>query len=410
MPDLRVLHVAPYFREAWAYGGIPRVVAAQVDGLAARDVGVTVLTTDACAADQRLARKEAGGRFEPFRAADRSGAEVRVFPNLSNALAYRLQLFLPLGLGAFVRREAGRFDVAHLHGCHNLPGVIAARHLRRAGVPYVVQPNGTGLRIERRRLAKLLFDLVFGRRLLPGAAGFVAVSEAERGQLHTLGVEDVRIAIVPNPVDLAEVAEPPRPGRLRQRLGLADAPTVLYLGQLSPRKRVDLVIRAVASLGRQEVRLVVAGSDMGEGRRLRSLAQSLGMAGRTVFPGVLEGRDRLEALVDADVVVYPSRDEIFGLVPLEALLCGTPVVVSDDCGCGEVIGETGGGLVVEYGSAEAVRAAVAEILEDQKGWKPKVAEASTRVRRRFSAEAVSEQLVALYRGVMGESAVEGGSA
>ena len=132
-----------------------------------------------------------------------------------------------------------------------------------------------------------------------------------------------------------------------------DGPLVAYLGKLTPRKRVDVLVRAFAQLRVANATLVVAGNDMGSGDGARATARQLGVDSRTVFTGLLEGRTRLELLASADVVVYPSEHEIFGLVPLEALLAGTPVVVADDSGCGEVIAATGGGLVVQ-GDADAL--------------------------------------------------------
>ena len=73
-----------------------------------------------------------------------------MFRNASNAVAYHFQFFTPVGLRQFLRKAAGSFDIAHLHACHNLPVVIAAWELTRAGVPYVVSPNGTAPAIERR--------------------------------------------------------------------------------------------------------------------------------------------------------------------------------------------------------------------------------------------------------------------
>ena len=70
--------------------------------------------------------------------------------------------------------------------------------------------------------------------------------------------------------------------------------------------------------------------------------------------GLLEGRDRLDALAAANVVVYPSRHEVFGLVPLEALLCGSPVIVCNDSGAGELIGTVGGGEVVPVDDVDSL--------------------------------------------------------
>lgn len=393
MAVLRVLHVTPYGEHAWAYGGIPRVVAAQTRALASRGVRVTVATTDACGAG-RLPQDKAGQSGD--------GVDTVVFPNLSNRLARNRQLFLPLGLGRYLAQRAGTFHVAHLHACHNLPGAIASRHLVRAGVPYVVQPNGTAPRIERRRLAKLFFDLTVGRRTLRDAARVVAVTAAEQRQLENLGVASSRVVLIPNPVDLKEFDSPCARGGFREAHGLGSAPLVVYLGQLGPRKRVNLAVRAFAQLACSSARLVIAGADMGCETALRRLTGELRVADHTLFPGCLEGEQRLAALADADVVVYPSEHEIFGLVPVEALLCGTPVLVCGDSGCGEVIAGTGGGLVLDEPTPAALARAIRQLLADPGQWRGRAAAAAQRVRQRYGGQVVAAKLEVLYRELAGE--------
>ncbi len=389
MTPLRLLHVTPYFEGAWAYGGIPRLATAQARALARRGHQVTVCTTDA--GDER-------GRWTL--PADRADVDVHVFPNRSNWAAYHYQFFAPVGLGRYLAQHAGGFDVAHLHACHHLPGAIAARHLVRARVPYVLQPNGTAPRLERRRLAKWLFDATAGRRVLPNATHVVAVSDAERRQLTGIGVPEARVSLVPNPIDLDEFAAPPPRGAFRGAHGLGDAPVVLYLGKLTRRKRLDLLVAAFAGLGRSDARLVIAGNDMGAGAAARTRADAFGIGACTRFTGLLTGRDRLAALADATVVVYPSEHEIFGLVPLEALLCGTPVVVADDSGCGEVVARVGGGLVVPQGNAAALARAIALVLDRPEDWRGPVAEAGRRIRDWYGADQVAVALDAVYRAVI----------
>ena len=387
MHALRILHVTPYGGDAWAYGGIPRLSEAIARGLSARGHEVTVCTTDACDVDRRLGASP-GGR--PF--------TLRVFPNLSNRLAYNYQCFLPIGLAAFLKRHAAAFDVAHLHACRNLPGVIAARHMQEAGVPYVLAPNGTAPNLERRRTAKRVFDVLLGRRVLAGAAKVLAVTQAEHRQLTDLGVAAERIAVVPNPLSLDEFDPLPERGHFRRRAGI-DGPMVAYLGTLTPRKRVDLLVRAFAALRTSGATLVVAGNDMGSGDTTRATARELGVDARTLFTGLLEGRDRLDLLADADVVIYPSEHEIFGLVPLEALLVGTPVVVANDSGCGEVVAAMGGGLVVP-GEAAAVQSAIDHILASPSHWRAAAAEAAIRIRATCAADVVCAQLEEVYRGMV----------
>ena len=383
---VRILHVTPYSADAWAYGGIPRLAHSLTRGLARRGHQVTVCTTDACDESTRVPSGE--------RQVD--GVEWRVFPNLSNRLAYHLQLFLPLGLGNYLKRHAGTFDVAHLHACRNVPGALAAHHLRRTGVPYVLAPNGTAPRIERRRLAKHAFDVVAGRRILAGAARVLAVSEAERRQLSELGVARGAIRVIPNPVDLDELASPVTPGNFRRRLALPCGPLVLFLGKLTPRKRLDVLTQGFARLRRSDASLVIAGNDMGAGVEARSLVRALGLERRTFFTGLLRAEQRLEALADADVLVYPSQHEIFGLVPLEALLSGTPVIVADDSGCGEVVRATGGGQVVPLGDADALARAIESVLKDPTAWRAAAAAAAVRVRAAYGDSVVCSQIEALY--------------
>ena len=384
MSPLRILHVAPYYEQAWGYGGIPRVVTTVTRALARRGHHVTVFTTDA--GDDEC-------RADPPRASD---VRVRMFPNLSNRLAYRYQAFAPRGFAAALRRGAGDFDVAHLHACHNLLTAIAARVLASTGVPYVVTPNGTAAPIERRIAAKRLFAATAGRTLLPGAARVLAVSEAERRTFDALGVLPGRQRVVPNPVDVHEFDRPPDPEAARRRLGVGDGPLVAFLGQLTPRKGADLLVRAFARVRTPGARLVVAGNDMGAGADVDAAMRAPAVAGRVIRAGLLRGAARLDLLAAADVVVYASRDEAFGLVPLEALLAGTPVVVADDGGCGEVVSRVGGGRLVRHGDTDGLARAVDAVLADLVSWRGAARRGGVEVRRLFAPDTVARQLECVY--------------
>jgi glycosyltransferase involved in cell wall biosynthesis len=357
-------------------------------GLSRRGHRVTVCATDAFAADARLPPSLRNG----------SPVELAVFPNLCNAAAYHLQLFLPLGLDRFLRRHARDFNVAHVHACHNLPAALAARRLEAAGVPWVLSPHGTAERIEQRQLAKWIFDRTVGRGLLERARRLFAVSESERRQLAAR-VEPSRVSLLPNPLALAEFDPPLQSGQFRRKLGWPDGPLVVYLGALTPSKRVDVLVRAIARLGRPSLRLAICGNDRGEERRLRRLVTELRLVDRTRFTGLLCGRDRLEALADADVVSYAGRHEAFGLVPLEAVLCGTPVVISDDAGCAEVLRSTGGGLAVPTGDEAALSQAIARVLDEPR-YREEARAAARPLRCQHGGDRVCADLEARYREVI----------
>jgi len=212
-----------------------------------------------------------------------------------------------------------------------------------------------------------------------------------------MGIDESAIVYVPNPIDETEFERPVDGDGYRRRTGLGKRAVVLYLGKLTPRKGVDDLVRAFASLGDATATLIIAGNDMGAESRINSLVRTFGLQTRVIRTGLLTGPERLDALAAADVVVYPSRDEVFGLVPLEALLAGTPVVVCNDSGCGEVISSVGGGLVVPPGDVRTLKAAIEAVLADLVQWRRRARTAASTVRRRFGSEAVCRRIESVYR-------------
>jgi glycosyltransferase involved in cell wall biosynthesis len=120
----------------------------------------------------------------------------------------------------------------------------------------------------------------------------------------------------------------------------------------------------MAGIGSSAPTLVIAGNDMGYKKKVESIIREKLVGHRVIFTGLLEGREKLAAYQDADVLVYPAIHEIFGLVPFEAMMCGTPVIVTDDCGCGEIIGREDIGSTLRYGDVQGLCAAIAGILKN----------------------------------------------
>ncbi len=386
---MRILHVTPSFYPAWAYGGIPRCVYELCRALMRLGDEVAVWTTDAFDAKRRIEEREAFVE----------GIHVRRFRNLSNRLAYHRQLYLPPGILLAPWRDLVYFDLVHIHSHRHLLEALVGAAAARRRIPYVFTGNGTVPPIERYVLIKRTLDLIGARSILEHAAACIAVSEAEIPHYRAAGVDAARIRVIPNGIRLEEYATLPARGSFRRMLGLGDAPLVVFVGKITPRKGVDVLLRAMARLP-ANVQLVVAGNFMMPERPLRQLAADLGIAERVRFPGLLLGDERNAAYVDADVVAYPSTDEIFGLVAAEALMCETPVVVCDDSGCGEVVRAAQGGLLVPYGDAEALANALRTLIEDRARRDACAANGRRFVEQHLSWEQIAVQTRALYREVL----------
>lgn len=386
---MRILHVAPSFYPAWAYGGIPRCAYELCRSLVALGDSVTVWTTDACDAEQRLREPEASV----------DGVFVRRFRNLHNGLAYHRQLYLPLGILKAPWRDLAEFDIVHIHSHRHLLEALVGAAAARRRIPYVFTGNGTVPAIERYVLVKRVLDLIGADAVLGHAAACVAVSEAEIPHYCAVGVDARRIRVIPNGIRLDEFAVLPPRGSFRRAHGLGDGPLIVFVGKITPRKGVDILLRALARLP-GDVQLVVAGNFMMPEQPIRAIVEELHLRDRVRFAGLLLGVDRNAAYVDADVVAYPSTDEIFGLVAAEALMCQTPVVVCDDSGCGEVVRAAAGGRLVPYGDAAALADALQSLL-DQPGARQRCAISGRRyVEQHLGWDRVAADTRALYQEVL----------
>jgi glycosyltransferase involved in cell wall biosynthesis len=390
---LRILHVTPSFCPAWAYGGIPRCAYELCRSLVRLGHSVTVWTTDALDARQRV----------QGRAGTVDGIEIGYFPNLSNWLAYHRQLYLPRALRAHAWRHVAEFDVVHLHSHRHLLQPLVVRPARRYGVPYVFTGHGTVPAFERYLPAKRLLDLLGARAILQQAAACIAVSRIERQHYLDAGVRPERVVVIPNGIRLDEFARLPPRGGFRSAHGIGSDPLVLFVGKITPRKGVDVLLRALPRLP-ANARVAIAGNFMMPAEPVHALVHRLGVGDRVRFVGFLSDHDKLAAYVDADVVAYPSTGEIFGLVPFESLMCGTPAVVCNDSGCGEVLQAAGGGLLVPYGDPEALAGALRTLLDDPTLRAACVASGRQYVAAHLGWDHIAAQTLMTYRDVVAQRA------
>ncbi len=382
---MRVLHSAPYFYPAWAYGGIPRLSYHLCANLVKLGVSVEAVTTDAFDRESRSADLNF----------NIDGIAVRAYKNLSNRLAYDRQFFFPRGIA---KEKAGikNFDLVHIHGHRNLLNRRINRWAGEAKVPILLQPNGTLVNIERRQGLKSVYDLWSGRREVAQASVLIAVSEAEKRQFLELGISGEKIRVVPNGV----LVENPDPGvNFKEQFGIK-GDYILYLGKLTPRKGIEYVIEALTFLTDHKIQAVIAGNDMGMMPKLKALAKRLGVTGRVVFTGLLNSPWKEAAYREALVTVYAGEYEIFGLVQFESILCGTPAIVADDCGAGEWIKKSQGGFVVPYADAEEI-ANIALRLDREK-MKDEIRSAQDWIRKNLSWQRVAEQVKEIYQELVGK--------
>ncbi len=225
-------------------------------------------------------------------------------------------------------------------------------------------------------------------RLVSAVDRMVAANVVEQEHLRRLyGADRTRIAVVPCGVDTALF----RPGdktEARRSLGLAEHPIILYVGRLEPIKGLDTLLGAVAQLHANGVplELLVVGGDTDEapaGReaQLRGRIGALGLAAKVRFVGA-QPQEALRAYyVAADVTVLPSYYESFGMVALEAMACGSPVVGSRVGGLTTTVRDGVTGHLVPEGNVGALAQRLADLIND-----PDVGERLGREGARWAAQ------------------------
>lgn len=384
--------MVPYFYPAWAYGGIPRVVYELSKALVKKGYDVTVCTTDVL---DKNSRCDNSGKDTVI-----SGIKVHYFKNLNNSLAYTYQFFLPVGLAGFMRKYISGFDIIHLHGHRHLLNNIVHHYALKSNTPYIFSGHGTVLRIERRFFAKRVFDRVLGNIILRDAKHFVAVSENEVRQYEEMGVNRGKIALIYNGIDIDAYSVLPEKDSFRKKYGLTGEKIILYLGKITPRKGVDFLVKAFSELKMDDSVLVIAGNDMGFKNKVEMIIKERSLGGRVILTGLLVGEAKLSAYQDADVLVYPAIHEIFGLVPFESIMCGTPVIVTDDCGCGEIISREGIGYIVRYNDIYGLRDKIKEVLDDKNTAQEMVGSGREFIVNNLNWELIGNKFVDVYRKVI----------
>jgi D-inositol-3-phosphate glycosyltransferase len=248
----------------------------------------------------------------------------------------------------------------------------------------------------------------------------VATSPQEQTDLQSFVSTQGNTQIIPCGTDIDNFQVLSKP-EARRQLGLSTTnKTVLYVGRFDPRKGIETLVRAIAQIydGRDTSKLdmdklcllIVGGSDPNqadglERRRIEDLVAELGIKAQVNFVGMV-GHDRLPLYyAAADVCVVPSHYEPFGLVAIEAMACGTPVVASDVGGLQFTVVSEETGLLVPPQDVDAFAQAIERTLVDQLWAQKARKQAARRVRNNFSWAGVAQQLSCLYLQLLHQPAL-----
>ncbi len=289
-------------------------------------------------------------------------------------------------LTQFIRDEQP--DLVHCHsrrGADILGGLAASF----ADVPAVVS----------RRVDNTELRLVAGLRYRPFRK-VIAISEAIAAVLGDQGIEPGRIEVIRSAVDAAAFHHSPDCAAFRAELGIPpDTFAMAAAGQLIPRKGHGVLLQAASELRitHPAFRLVIFG-DGYLGNQLRAQAASLGLGDVVQFAGY---RDDLDHFIGCfDLFVHPSVAEGLGVAALKAAAAGLAVVGCKAGGMPESVADGETGLLVEPENAEALRNAIARLMDDDALRQRMGAAGRERMQNEFSIATMADRHIALYQSLL----------
>ncbi|WP_372499063.1 glycosyltransferase [Streptomyces hygroscopicus] len=334
----------------------------------------------------------------------RAGVEVRHVP-AGPARPLPKDDLLPYmpGFGAYLEREWAGAPPDLVHSHFWMSGIASLQAARALGLPLAHTYHALGT-VKRRHQGdadtsppdRVDWETAVGE----GCDRIVATCRDEAGELAAMGLDPHRITVVPCGVDprLFTPSGPAAPRPARRAL-------LAQIGRLVPRKGAAVSIAALTLL--PDAELVIAGGPPSarldrdpEARRLRRLADRMGVADRVRLTGGLPP-DRIPALLRAaDLVLCPADYEPFGIVPLEAMSCGTPVVASAVGGQRDTVADPGTGRLVPPRDPVALAEAAAALLARPAVRAACGAAGRRRVLTRYSWERVAAATEAAYHDVL----------
>ncbi len=303
--------------------------------------------------------------------------------------------------------KEGNFDVIHAHdwlvayaaktlkSSYNIP-IVATIHATEAG-------RNSGIHDEQQRYIN---DTEW--MLTYEASEVVVNSNYMKNELQRLfGLPYEKINVIPNGVNLSLFNGVERDYNFRRRFAMDNEKIILFVGRLVYEKGVQHLISAMPKIlnGYQDSKLVIVGKG-GMIDELKAQVDAMGIGNKVYFAGYLQGKDVQRMYKAADIAVFPSTYEPFGIVALEAMLSENPVVVSDIGGLNEIVEHRVNGMKAYCGNPNSIADSILELLFDHKLCSDITKKAKNKVRNEYNWSKIAQDTHFTYQKAICQSMAE----
>ena len=303
--------------------------------------------------------------------------------------------------------KEGNFDVIHAHdwlvayaaktlkNSYNIP-IVSTIHATESG-------RNSGIHDETQRYIN---DTEW--MLTYEASEVIVNSNYMKNELQRLfGLPYEKINVIPNGVNLNLFNGIERDYNFRRQFAMDNEKIILFMGRLVYEKGIQHLIAAMPKIleGYHDTKLVIAGKG-GMLDELKAQVDYLGISEKVCFAGYMKGKDVQKMYKAADISVFPSTYEPFGIVALEAMLSENPVVVSDIGGLNEIVQHRENGMKTYCGNPNSIADSILELLYDHKLCAEITKKAKNKVRNEYNWSKISQDTHFAYQKAICQSMAE----
>jgi len=388
---LNVAMLTPFF--TGKLGGPYNVIMELAPILEKKGISTNVLTTSAI-------RKFGKARTEYFEEKSRNFKIYR-FNSYLKFKEYRTSFkLLP-----FLSKNENKIDIIHSHALRSFQEDIGSFISLIKKKPLVISPHG-GININwdyRDKIPKMVSDKTTGFFKNFLKPHYIAVTQMEIPIIKEYGADDNHIHFIPHGVN-TDIFKPVDASNLRKKYGTENSDVILYVGRIAKGKGVDKLIKILNLVIKKNkrVKLIIVGGDAGYLPIVKNLIQKYGLSKNVAIVGYISKHNLPEYYSMADLIVYPSRQEIFGLVLCEAMACGKAVIGSDIMGPSEIILNGKTGYTSNFKDLNKVSELIINLFNDRKLLAQMGKKSLERVREIYTWEKAAESHYKLYMDVLNQ--------
>ncbi len=301
-----------------------------------------------------------------------------------------------------------KYDLIHVHALFSYTSTVAMSIARLKGVPYITTPHGLLCEwsLQQSAQKKQAYLKLIERANLDRAHAIHVTCEQERDDVVALNLKSptsiLPLALTEMPVEIPDAAS-----LLRQSLNCpADEPIILFLARLHYKKGLDYLIPALGQLRDRRFTLVIAGTGTpAYEAEIKALVVAAGIENRTHMVGFVEGTQKDLLIQGADLFALTSHSENFGIAVLEALIVGTPVLLTPGVGLASVVLDNDLGYVADL-NIQTIAQALDRHLSDPDRSKLMGERARQFSIANYNWDKIAADLIPVYQSIANKSSIK----